>query len=146
MSGRSLLLLAVSLLLGSTAAAERDSDFMAELVARTFFRALVEGDPTTVAPLCARRVNLDGTWAEGETLLGRLRAISRRSRELGLQLRRVVVIPYTEAVRRYGEPPLRLRQAIARGGRVALARFNTLGAVAVLRRAGAFWKVIAVTD
>jgi len=150
---RSLLLLAVlavlsvSVLAPPRPAAAGDREFMAKLVAQTFFRALLEGTVETALPLCSKRVNLDGTWVEVPGVLERrLRAMSVHAREQGVRLTRVTVLPHGVVVRRFGPPPARLRGATGPGRLVALARFNTAGAVAVLRRTGAFWKVVAVTD
>lgn len=136
------------LLLSAPASAQTgDREFMARLVARTFFRGLIAGGTASIVPLCARRLNLEGQWVSGREAIGeRLKAMARRAREQGLQLRRIEVISYREAVRRFGPPPERLRGAVGPGRMVALARLNRLGAVAVLQRAGAFWKVAALTD
>lgn len=140
-------LVALVLVVAGPAAADNDREFMAQLVARTFFRSVLEGGGESVLPLCAPRVNLDGEWVKGrEALTPRLRQMGQRAREQGLQLRKVVVVSYREAVRRYGPPPARLRGAVGPGKLVALARFNLRGAVAILGRVGAFWKVVAVTD
>jgi hypothetical protein len=68
------------------------------------------------------------------------------AREHGVKLKRVTILSHGQVVRRFGPPPARLRGASGPGRLVALARFNTAGAVAVLGRVGAFWKVVAVTD
>ncbi len=141
-------LLALSLLaLSPPAAAQGDREFMAKLVARTFFRGLLSGNVEGVLPVCDKRVNLDGEWVKGtDALLARLKAVAARARELGVQLRRVEVMSYREAVKRFGPAPARLKGALGPGRMVALARFRSLGAVAVLRRIGPFWKIVAVTD
>lgn len=128
-------------------AQQGDREFMAQLVARTFFRGLLDNNVEALLPLCAEQVSLDGEAVKGrDALRPRLQAMATRARELGIQLRRVEVLSYQEVVRRFGPPPERLRRAVGPGQLVALARFSSLGAVAVLRRAGAFWKISAISD
>jgi hypothetical protein len=147
MARRSLLLFVLVALAPAQSRAAGDREFMAKLVARTFFRGLLSGNIEGVLPVCDRRVNLDGQWVTGAEALGtHLRTAAKRARDLGIRLRQVQVMSYREAVRRFGPPPARLRGAVGPGRMVALARFQTLGAVAVLRRVGPFWKVAALTD
>ncbi len=126
-------------------AAPRDA-YLAELVARSFFRGLLEGQPETVLPLCAAEVNLDGERLRGPALGARLRELSTRARQKGLRLRKLVVLTAEEAVRRYGPPPSRLRGSVVPGRAVVLARFNQSGVVAVLARGPGLWRVTALTD
>lgn len=120
---------------------------MATLVARSFFRGLLEGDVSTVLPLCTDSMSFDGEQVHGrEKIEQRLKQINHRARAQGLQLRRIQVISYREAIRRYGAPPARLRNSVRPGRLIALARFNVLGAVVVLKRDGPFWRVNAITD
>ena len=131
----------------SRVTADGDREFMAKLVAQTFFRGLLEGSILSVVPLCAKRVNLDGHWVQDhKELEKRLRTIGIHAREHGVKLRRVVILDYGTVTRRFGRPPARLRGAAGPGKLIALVRFNTVGAVAVLGRVGAFWKVVALTD
>jgi hypothetical protein len=122
-------------------------DFMAKLVARSFFQTLLSGEITSLLPLCAKEVNFDGRRVKGVAPISvRLRAMNKRARQHGLRLTRLTLLTWTEAVKRYGPPPARLGLR-GRGRRVvALARFNTLGAAAILERVGPLWKVTAITD
>jgi hypothetical protein len=122
------------------------ADYMAELVARTFFRGLLEGQPAPLAALCAREVNFDGVRLRGAAIGERLRELAARARRKQLRLRKLEVISVAAALERYGKPPARLRRELVPGRAVALARFNVLGAAAVLARVGGFWRVIALTD
>ncbi len=116
-------------------------DFTAELVARTFFRGLLEGRPGTVLPLCGSEVNLDGRRLRDRAELQQaLEALSARARQRGLRLRLLVLLDAREAVRR------RIRGSFGPDRLVALARFSQLGAVALLRREDGFWRVTALTD
>jgi hypothetical protein len=126
-------------------AVPRDA-YLAELVARSFFRGLLEGQVDTLLPLCAAEVNLDGERLRGAALATRLRELSARARQKGLRLRKLVVLSAEEALRRYGKPPARLRGSVTPGRAVALARFNHAGAAAILARGPGFWRVIALTD
>jgi len=149
MSGMGRTLLASLLLLAAVPARAEQGDrvFMAQLVGRTFFRGLLAGNVESLLPLCAEQVSLDGEVVKGrEALLPRLKAMATRARELGIQLRRVEVLSYQEVVRRFGPPPERLRRSVGPGQLVVLARFSSLGAVAVLRRVGPFWKITAISD
>ena len=149
MSGMSRPLTATLLLLAVVPARAEpgDREFMAQLVSRTFFRGLLANNVESLLPLCAEQVSLDGEVVKGrEALRPRLQAMATRARELGIQLRRVEVLSYGEVVRRFGPPPERLRRSAGPGQLVALARFSSLGAVAVLRRVGAFWKISAISD
>jgi hypothetical protein len=127
-------------------AAGPSRDFMAELVARGFFRAIVDGEVPAALPLCGAEVNFDGTRARGAAIERQLRQMAQRARARHLQLVKVVVLPAEEAVRRFGPPPTRMKGVAAAGRTVALARFNVLGAVAVLARQDGLWRVIALTD
>lgn len=141
------MLLLLLLLPAGPAAAGEDDAFMARLVARSFFRGLVEGDLPTLAPLCARRVNFDGQVVKGAAAIRRrLEALVTRARERGLRLKKVQLLTYREAVRRFGPPPARIAVTPGRGTMVALAAFQRGGAVAVLGRVGRFWRVLALTD
>ena len=123
------------------------TDFMAELVARGFFRAVLERDVPAALPLCADEVSFDGQRVRGKANLERqLLQLAQRARSRGLQLLKVVVLTPREAVRRYGPPPARMRRSLPSGSMVALARFNHLGAVVVLGRQGGFWRVTGLTD
>jgi hypothetical protein len=133
-----------SLATGSAAGLE---DNVAELVARGFFHALLEGQPGSALPLCADEVNFDGLKLRGpDALRKQLAAMSARARSLGLRLTRVVLMAAPEAVKRFGPPPARLARAVGPGSMIALARLSTGGAVAVLRKQGGFWRVTALTD
>jgi hypothetical protein len=126
---------------------EKERVFMPELVARTLFRGLLEGTPAVVMPLCADKVSLDGEWvSDKQELQQRFTAMGRRAREQGLRLRQITVLSYTEAVRRFGPPPARLKDVARPGTQIALARLSALGAVVILRRVGPFWKVAGLTD
>ena len=140
------LVLCLSLCLFPTRAGA-EVDFMAKLVARSFFQTLLSGEITAVLPLCAKEVSFDGQRVSGvDAISARLRSINKRARQHGLRLVRLKLLSWTEAVKRYGPPPARLGLR-GRGRRVvALARFNTLGAAAILERAGPLWKVTAITD
>ena len=129
------------------ARAGAEVDFMAKLVARSFFQTLLSGEITALLPLCAKEVNFDGRRVKGVTPISvRLRSMNKRARQHGLRLTRLTLLTWAEAVKRYGPPPARLGLR-GRGRRVvALARFNTLGAAAILERVGPLWKVSAVTD
>jgi hypothetical protein len=125
----------------------RAADFTAEMVARTFFHGLLEGRPEAALQLCAAEVNLDGQRVRDRGELQRaLGAISTRARSRSLSLRQLLLLEPGEALRRYGPPPRRLGDALRPGRLVALARFGSLGAAAVLRREGGFWRVTALTD
>lgn len=127
-----------------SAAAE---DGLAALVARGFFRALLDGRLADLLPLCAERVNLDGRWVvAGPELERSFAALIQRARSETLLLRRVQLLSYAEMIGRFGRPPARLRSVVTPGNLLALARFNRLGAVAVLARRGRFWQVVALTD
>jgi len=122
-------------------------DFMAKLVARSFFQTLLSGEISAVLPLCAKEVSFDGQRVRGADLISdRLRSMNKRARQHGLRLVRLQLLTWTEAVKRYGPPPARL--GLRNRGRrvVALARFNTLGAAAILERVGPLWKITAITD
>jgi hypothetical protein len=138
---------ALLLLLVPRSSAAGDDAFMARLVARSFFGGIIGGEVGSVLPLCGSRFSFDGDMAtDVKQIRQRLGRVNARARQLGLQLRKVIVLGYREAVERYGPPPARLRNVLRPGCMVALARFNMRGAVAVLERQGAFWKVVALTD
>ncbi|MBK6847319.1 MAG: hypothetical protein IPG96_07160 [Proteobacteria bacterium] len=122
-------------------------DGMAALVARGFFRALLDGRLADLLPLCAERVSLDGhRVASGAELQHALSALIQRAHSETLMLRGVQLLTYAEMVGRYGPPPARMRASVGPGDLLALARFSRLGAVAVLARKGRFWQVVALTD
>jgi hypothetical protein len=139
------LLLGVEALAVAAPAAPRDA-YLAELVARSFFRGLLESGSGSLLPLCAPEVNLDGERLRGEALTARLRELSSRARSQGLRLRKLQVLSAEEAIRRHGKPPDRLRGVVLPGRAVVLARLNHGGVVAVLARGPGFWRVIALTD
>jgi hypothetical protein len=149
-----LLLLALTLgLAGGRARAEEanpgepKTDFMAELVAKTFLRALLEGDAAALAPLCAEAVNFDGEVVKGRAAVEkRLAEVISRARSRQVRLRRVLLLPALEAVKRFGPPPRRIASSLGAGAVVAIARFERLGAVLVLKRKGRFYQVVAITD
>lgn len=122
-------------------------DFMADLVARGFFRGLVGGEATSLEPLCSSRVSFDGRWVrQGKALSQELKKLVRRARRQQLKLRRIVLMPYEDAVKRFGPAPARLKDVGGRGRVVALAAFQRGGAVLILAREGRFWRVVALTD
>lgn len=122
-------------------------DFVAELVARSFVRALLEGDAPTALGLCAERVSMDGEWAQGRAAIeAQILAMQGRVRTFGLKLQHLAVLPHAEVVRRFGPPPERLRGVAGPGRLVALARLNTLGVAIILGRAGGLWKVVGLSD
>lgn len=135
---------------GTPEAAVQDSPgvpFLAKLVARGFFAALLGGDVEAALPLCAARVDFDGTTAAGaDAVRARLMQVSARARTSQLRLRRLVVLSRAEMSRRFGAPPARVRRTARRGQYFALASFGGRGAVAVLSRAGRFFRVMALTD
>ena len=140
---------ALVLLLASpfASAQAKKVDFMADLVARGFFRGLVGGQAASLEPLCSKRVSFDGRWVSGGKALSReLKKLVRRARRQQLKLRRIVLLPYDEAVKRFGPPPARLKGAGGRGRVVALAAFQRGGAAIILAREGRFWRVVALTD
>ena len=120
---------------------------MAQLVAKSFFRSLLGGDAAALRPLCAGEVNFDGQTIRGEAAIAaKLDQLVRRARARKLELRRVVMVDAATMRRRYGPAPARIRSAVRSGTIIALARFDQLGAVAVLARRGRFWRVVALTD
>lgn len=128
-------------------AAEPDVQFMARLVAQSFFRGLLKGEVETALPLCARSFNFDGEQLKGtDAIKARLGQLAARAREQGLRLKRVEVLTVPQALKRFGPPPARIKKALGPGRMVALARFNMMGSVAVLARQGGFWRVHALTD
>lgn len=139
--------LLVGLLAASPVRAQARVDFMADLVARGFFRGLVAGKLGALEPLCSRQVNFDGRLVKGQARVKKkLQALIVRAKRHQLKLRRIVLMPYEDAVKRFGPPPARLKQSVGRGKVVALAAFGRGGAVAVLGREGRFWRVVALTD
>jgi hypothetical protein len=138
--------LVIALCPALASAAEPKGDFMAELVARGFFRAIVDGEVASALPLCGSEVNFDGVRARGAAIERQLRQMATRARAHNLQLVKIVVLSAQEAVQRFGPPPARIKGAVAAGRTVALARFNVLGAVAVLAKQNGLWRVIALTD
>jgi hypothetical protein len=120
---------------------------MAQLVAKSFFRSLLAGDRDALRPLCAPAVSFDGETIRGEAAIARkLDELSARARRRKLQLRRVMLLDAATMKRHYGPPPARIKSAVRAGTMIALARFDQLGAVAVLARRGRFWRVVALTD
>lgn len=140
-----LLILLLSL---PAAAQEKKIDFMAQLVAKGFFRALVDGEHKALVPLCApREVNFDGRIARGaKQVRQQLEAMATRAKRQGLKLRKVELLRYRDAVKRFGPPPPRLKGNVGPGMVVALGAFARRGAVLVLAKQGRFWRVVAVTD
>ena len=133
--------------LPAVAAPAAVTDFTAELVARSFLRSLLDGRPAGALPLCGAEVNLDGRKLRDRTELQQaLETVSSRARRRGLRLRQLLILDGAEAVRRFGQPPRRLRGSVGPGSLVALARLSQLGAAVVLRREGGFWRVTALTD
>ncbi|MBK8482030.1 MAG: hypothetical protein IPL40_12800 [Proteobacteria bacterium] len=150
-----LLLIGTAALLGAIAAApvanaapgDAAGDETAALVARGFFRALLDGRVSDLLPLCGEQLNLDGQRvAAGPELQRALDALIQRARSETLILRGLQLLSYAEMVGRYGPPPARLRASVGRRDLLAVARFNRMGAVAVLSRKGRFWQVVALTD
>lgn len=122
-------------------------DFMADLVARGFFRGLVGGEASALEPLCSRRVNFDGRWVQGgKAVAQELKKLAHRARRQQLRLRRIVLMPYEDAVKRFGPAPTRLKDAGGLRRVVALAAFQRGGAALILAREGRFWRVVALTD
>lgn len=139
--------LALSLSSPSVSAQVKKVDFMADLVARGFFRGLVGGEAASLEPLCSKRVSFDGRWVvRGKALSRELKKLARRARRQQLKLRRIVLLPFEEAVKRFGPLPARLKDAGGRGRVVALAAFQRGGAAIILAREGRFWRVVALTD
>ncbi len=100
-----------------------------------------------MVPLCADEVSFDGEKVKGRSKLGkRLGEVARRARRASLRLRRIVLLPYKEALDKLGPPPERLKDAFKPGRMAALAVYQRLGAVAVLAPKGPFWRVVALTD
>jgi hypothetical protein len=131
----------------SAAPGSSSAEFVAELVARAFLRAILDGQTATALPLCAEQVNFDGRLVRGRQALEEaLQRLQQRARRLSLRLQKIVVLPATFARRRYGPPPARLADAVAPGRMVALARLSSAGVVVVLRQQGGLWRVIALTD
>lgn len=126
----------------------RDSDrFMALLVARSFFRALLSGNVDAALPLCARRVSFEGAQVQGtKQLRARLLKMAGRARAGGLKLKKVELLHLERMVERFGPPPARLKRSISPRDLIALARFNKQGALAVLRRDGRFWRISVLSD
>ena len=127
----------------------RDSSripFGASLTARSAFDALMRGDSGVLTRLSAKELSADGTVLRGAGITEAWEGMIGRLRRLGLQLRRLVLLDHREMLRRFGKPPQRLR-AIARPGRYyALARFNRLGAIAILARQSGTWRIIGISD
>ena len=142
-----LLIIPLCTLLPAPVAADDDALFMARLVARGFFQAVQEREPAAMLPLCAEGVNFDGEQVQGRAKIkARLERLVARARQRNLRLKKVVVLRYLEAVKVLGPPPERLKKVLGKGKMVALAAFQRGGAVAVMARRGAFWRVVALTD
>lgn len=136
-----------SLLIPAGLAAAPQPDFMAQLVARSFFRGVVEGEVAVLAPLCANQVNFDGTLIKGtKAVRQQLAAMIKRARRQGLKLHKLLLLSYKEAVRQFGPPPARIARFIGPRDLIAVAAFQRSGAVAVLTRNGSFWRITALTD
>lgn len=121
--------------------------FLAKLVARGFFSALLAGDLDAALPLCASRVDFDGASVAGkDAIRERLRQMALRARSRQLRLHRLVVLSRAEMWQRFGPAPARLRGSIRAGQFFALASFKGRGAIAVLGRTGRFYRVVALTD
>ena len=123
-----------------------DRVFLAELVAQSFFRGLLDGRLKAIMPLCAKRVRFEGRWVERAALRHELSILISRAHRHALKLRALVILDLAEMIRRFGPPPKRLRIALRRGDLIALARFNHLGVVAALRREGDFYRIHLLTD
>lgn len=141
------LLVSTVLLPALTASADKDDRFMARLVARSFFRALQDEEVPALLPLCASRVSFDGRWVSGtEALRTALASLAARAKEQRLRLRQVEVLTYAEAVKRFGPPPARLKDAIRPGQMIALGAFQRGGLVAALAKSGPFYRITALSD
>lgn len=98
-------------------------------------------------PLCAERVSFEGRWLAGEEQLRpALARLGERAQLRSLQLVDLHILSVEAMVARFGPPPERLRDAIRRGDSIVLARFNQQGAIAVMAKAGRFWRIKALTD
>jgi len=120
-------------------------DYVADLVARTFLRALFDGAAAELTPLVADRVSFDGEVVQGPAVRERLAAVAARARALA-RPRRIVVLPYAATRARFGDPPARLRPGGLDGTIVALARLERGGLVVVLKPTTGRWKVVALSD
>lgn len=140
-------LILLTVLLPTRVAAEDDSLYMARLVARGFFQALQDREAAAMLPLCAEGVSFDGELVKGRAKVrARLERVVARARQRNLRLKKVLLLRYQEALEVLGPPPERLKQVLGKGQMVALAAFQRGGAIAVLERRGAFWRVVALTD
>jgi hypothetical protein len=129
------------------AAAPAGVDFVADLLGKTFLRALADGDVEAMLPLCSDPMSFAGQMVRGEDAIrGRLAEVVASSRLLARGRLRIQLLPYAELERRVGPPPPRLRKLPLEGTVVALGRFARGGAVAVLRQVGGRWRVVALTE
>ncbi len=138
--------LACLLMSPAVSAQAKKVDFMADLVARGFFRGLVGGEAAALVPLCSRQVSFDGRLVKAPALHKELGKLVGRAKRKQLKLRRIVLLSYEDTVKRFGPPPARLKGAGGRGRVVALAAFQRGGAVLILAKEGRFWRVVALTD
>jgi hypothetical protein len=130
---------------GAGESARGDVDYVADLVARTFLRALFDGDAPQLAPLVAERVSFDGEIVQGAALRPRLAMVAARAHAVG-RPRRIVVMSYATARARFGEAPARLRPLGLDGTVVAFARLERGGLVVILKKVGGRWKVVGLSD
>jgi len=145
---RSALITAALIAASVAPAAGADSPFMAKLVARGFFRALIAGDVETMLPMCAAEVDLDGLRVRrSKGLRAALAALVKRARAAQLELAWIRVLDHRQMLARFGKAPTRIARSVKPGRRYALARFSHPGgAVAVLAKIGRFYRVVALTD
>lgn len=132
----------------STEAQDRSQvDPTAPLVAQGFVIALFEGDLGTAVSLAAPPFSFDGAVvADGPALRAELERLVSSGRLRGRRVLRVQSFAAPEAVRRFGEPPGRLRGLVGPRDVVALVRLDRGGIVAFLRKVATFWRVVGVTD
>ncbi len=116
------------------------------LVAQTFLQSVVARDLRTAAPLCAERVDFDGTVETGAAhVRARLKALlSRVDRQL--RLRKVVVMTLAEARQRFGPPPARLHLPTSKEILVAFGRFRRGGLIVFVAPEQDRYRVVALTD
>ncbi|MBI2893944.1 MAG: hypothetical protein HYY06_10360 [Deltaproteobacteria bacterium] len=123
------------------------ADVTAALVAQGFVIALLEGDLPTAASLAAPPFSFDGAVApDAGALRAELERLVSSGRFRGRRVLRVQTFSAQDAVRRFGEPPGRVRDLAGRRDLVALVRLNRGGVVLFLRKVATFWRVVGVTD